>query len=208
MLRLRRLALTAVTIMMAATLRAQSSASPAGNAPATGIVTVSFSNAVLGTAEARRDLGALQTKYSPREQQLQKLNDDVEGLKRLLGDSTAKLSEAERTQRLQELNAKDKQLQREAEDFKNDSQGESQQAFQRVAQKMYAFLQEYAQRRGYSAVLERGTDAAPVVWYATSNLDITDQLTKAYDTRPGAAATNLPDRPAASHPQGDGSKKP
>ena len=174
----------------------------ATNRSATSIVTVSFNNAVIGTAEAKRDLGALQRKYSPREQQLQKLNDDIEANRRLLGDSTAKLSESERNQKIQDLNAKDKQLQREAQDFKNDSQTESQQTFQRVAQKMYVFLQEYAQQHGYSAVLERGTDAAPVVWYATSNLDITDQLIKAYDVRPGTSPASLPDKPAAIQPQG------
>ena len=177
-----------------------------GISPQSSIVTVSFNNAVLGTAEAQRDLGALQRKYSSREQHLQKLNDDIEASKKLLGDSTTKLSESERNQRVQDLNAKDKQLQREAEDFKNDSQTDSQQAFQRVAQKMYTFLQEYAQQHGYSAVLERGTDTAPVVWYATNNMDITDQLTKAYNVRPGASAAGLPETPAASHPQSP--KKP
>ena len=161
---------------------------------------MSFNNAVLGTAEAQRDLAALQKKYSPREQQLQKLNDDIEASKRLLGDSNAKLSESERNQRVQDLNAKDKQLQREAEDFKNDSQTESQQAFQRVAQKMYTFLQEYAQQHGYAAVLERGTDTSPVVWYASNNMDITDQLTKAYNAKPGISPTDLHDKPAADRP--------
>ena len=65
---------------------------------------------------------------------------------------------------------------------------------------MYSFLQEYAPQHGYSAVLERGTDAAPVVWYATNNIDITDQLTKAYNVRQGASVANLPDKPAAGHP--------
>ncbi len=123
-------------------------------------------------------------------------------------DSTAKLSESERNQRVQDLNAKDKQLQREAEDFKNDSQTDSQQAFQRVAQKMNAFLQEYAQQQGYSAVLERGTDAAPVVWYASNSVDITDQLTKAYNLRPGASATSLPGKAAAVRPPSASPKKP
>ncbi len=208
MLRSRTLALISPTLMMVAPLFAQTPGASVSNPPPSSIVTVSFNNAVLGTAEAQRDLGALQKKYSPREQQFQKLNDDVEASKKLLADSTAKLSESEKNQRLQDLNTKDKQLQREAEDFKNDSQQDSQQAFQRVAQKMYAFLQEYAQQHGYSAVLERGTDAAPVVWYATNNMDITDQLTKAYNVRPGASATSLPDKPAASRPQGTSLKKP
>ena len=206
MLRSRLFALISPSLILVAPLLAQ--APEAGTRPASGIVTVSFNNAVLGTAEAQRDRGALQKKYSPREQQLQKLNDDIEATKKLLGDGTARLSESERNQRVQDLNAKDKQLQREAEDFKNDSQTDSQQAFQRVAQKMYAFLQEYAQQHGYSAVLERGTDAAPVVWYATNDMDITDQLTKAYNVRPGASAAGLPDKPAAGHPQGLSPKKP
>lgn len=208
MLRSRTLALVFPTLMMVTPLLAQTPGTSPGNPPASSIVTISFNNAVLGTAEAQRDLGALQKKYSPREQQLQKLNNDIEASRKLLADSTAKLSESEKNQRLQDLNTKDKQLQRDSEDFKNDSQQDSQQAFQRVAQKMYSFLQEYAPQHGYSAVLERGTDAAPVVWYAANNVDITDQLTKAYNLRPGASATGLPDKPAASHPQPSSPKKP
>jgi outer membrane protein len=49
---------------------------------------------------------------------------------------------------VQTLDARNKQLQREAEDYRNDSQTESQEAFQTVAQKVYPFLQEYAKRHG------------------------------------------------------------
>ena len=210
--RLSRLVLAALRVMMVVPLPAQgvpvSQGIPAGSPAASSIVIVSFSSAVLETAEAQRDLGALQKKYSPRQQQLEKLNDDIEASKKLLGDSTAKLSEVERSRRLQDLNGKEKQLERDAEDFKNDSQTDSQQAFQRVAQKMYAFLQEYAQQHGYSAVIERGSDAAPVVWYAKNTVDITAQLTTAYNARPGAAVPDLPEKPAASRPQGTNLKKP
>jgi len=147
------------------------------------IATLNFNAAVLGTAEAQKSLGALQKKYSPREQQLQKLNDDIEGLKKTLNDSGTKLTEAEKSQRLQELSSKEKQLQRESEDFKNDSQAESEQVFQQIAQKVFSFLQEFSQQHGYAVVLERGSDAAPIVWYAASNVDITDQIIKGYDAK-------------------------
>jgi outer membrane protein len=164
-----------------------------------GIVTLNFNAAVLGTLEAQRRLGALEKKYSPREQQLQNLNDEIEALKKTLNDSgSVKLAEAEKNQRFQELGAKEKQLQREAEDFKNDSQSESQQTFQQVAQKVFSFLQAFSQQHGYAAVLERGTDTAPIVWYAASNVDITDQITKGYDAKSGPGATSLPDTPAGT----------
>jgi outer membrane protein len=164
------------------------------------IVILNFNAAVLGTAEAQRSLGALQKKYSPREQQLQKLNDDIEGLKKTLSDNSTKLTEIEKDQKLQELGLKEKQLQREAEDFKNDSQTESQQVFQQIAQKVFSFLQEFSQQHGYAVVLERGTDTAPTVWYAASNVDITDQIIKSYDAKSSLGAPSLPDKPAANRP--------
>jgi outer membrane protein len=173
------------------------------------IVTLNFNAAVLGTAESQRNMGVLQKKFAPREQQLQKLNDDIEALKKGLNDSGSKLTDADKNQRLQELGTKQKQLQREAEDFKIDTQTESQQVFQQVAQKVFSFLQEFSQQHGYSAVLERGNDAAPVVWYAASNVDITDQIIKSYDAKSGTGASRLPDKPVATRPSsGVSPKKP
>jgi outer membrane protein len=166
---------------------------------------LNFNAAVLGTAGAQKTLGALQKKFLPREQELQKLNDAVEASKKQLSEGGAKLTEAERNQKIQELGAKDKQLQREAEDYKNDSQAESQEAFQQVAQKVFLFVQEYSAQHGYSMVLERGTDAAPIVWYAASNVDITDRIIKGYDAK---SRSGLPDSPEAARPLPSSSKKP
>jgi outer membrane protein len=176
--------------------------------PATqNIVTVSFNAAVLQTAEAQKEMGTLQTRFAPRQAQLKALNDEVEALRKQISNTSDKLSDTEMATREQAIENKEKQLQRQAEDFKNDSQSESQEVFQRVAQKVYAFLQAYSQQHGYSAVIERGSDAAPVVWYAASNMDITEQLVKAYDAQSGSTPTrgssakpqkSLPDAPA--HP--------
>jgi outer membrane protein len=172
-----------------------SQAQPSPSQPITqNIATVSFNAAVLQTAEAQKELGTLQTKFAPRQAQLQALNDEVEALRKQLSDN--KLSDPERETRQQSLNQKEKQLQRQTEDFRNDSQTESQQIFQRIAQKVYAFLQTYAQQQGYSVVVERGSDTAPVVWYAANNLDITEQLIKAYNAQSGATpAKALPQAP-------------
>jgi outer membrane protein len=212
---LKRSGLVTLIFVFLCTLSALCAQSP-GPVPTTpapsstpSIVTLNFNAAVLGTAEAQRSLGALEKKYSPREQQLQKLNDDIEASKKTLNESGTKLTEAEKNQRLQELGTKEKRLQREAEDFKNDSQTESQQVFQQVAQKVFSFLQEFSRQHGYAAVLERGTEAAPVVWYAASNIDITDQIIKSYDAKSGLGAVNLPDKPGATRPSpGISPKKP
>jgi outer membrane protein len=172
---------------------AQASAS---QAKPQSIVTVSFNAAVLQTAEAQKSLSALQARYAPKQKQLQALNDEVESLRKQIADNSSHLSDSERATRAQSLESKEKQLQREAEDFKSDSQSESEQVFQRVATKLYAFLQTFSQQHGYSAVIERGSDAQPVVWYAASNLDITNELIKAYNAQAEGASSAPANGPA------------
>jgi outer membrane protein len=179
--------------------QAQASAS---QAKLQNIVTVSFNAAVLQTAEAQKSLTALEARYAPKQKQLKALNDEVEGLREQLADTGSNLRDGERATRAQSLESKEKELQREAEDFKSDSQSESEQIYQRVAQKVYAFLQTFSQQHGYSAVIERGSDAYPVVWYAAGNLDITNELIKAYNAQaegassaPPKSSKPLPDNP-------------
>jgi outer membrane protein len=160
------------------------------------IVTVSFNAAVLQTAEAQKGLSALQARFAPKQKQLQALNDEVEGLRKQIADTSSNLSDAERANRGRSLESKEKELQREAEDFKSDSQSESEQVFQRVAQKVYAFLQTFSQQHGYTAVIERGSDANPVVWYAAGNMDITDDLIKAYNAQAEGASSAPANGPA------------
>ena len=186
------------TLLLAATLATALQAQEPASPPATtGVVTVSFNAAVLQTAEAQKELGALQTQYAPRQAQLKTLNDEVVELQKQLQATGDKLSDTERANREQTLNTKEKQLQRESEDFKTDSESDSQQVFQRVAQKVFVFLQNYAQQHAYSMVVERGSDASPVVWYVAGNLDITDALAKAYNAQSGTAKASPASPPKA-----------
>jgi outer membrane protein len=181
-----------------APLHSQTGATPP-TSPST-IAVISFATAVLGTAEAQHDLAALRTKYAPRQQQLQKLNDSIEALRKMLADPAAKLTDADRSQKEAELQNQEKRLQRDADDFRNDSEAESQQTFQRVAQKVYVFLQSFARQHSYAAVLDRGPDTSPEVLYTAANLDITQQIVQGYDEQ---SKSVLPEKPSPTQ-----SKKP
>jgi outer membrane protein len=189
-LRIAALVLCVATLPSAATAQA-----PPDKLVTQYVVVLNFNEAVLRTSEAQKALTALQAQFTPRQSQLQALNDEVETLRKQMESTNDKVSESERATRVQTLDKKEKQLQRQVEDFKTDSQTESQQVFQRVAQKVFSFLQTYAPQHGYSAVIERGSDASPVVWYAASNMDITGQLIKAYDGQSGATSQQSPAGP-------------
>jgi outer membrane protein len=147
-------------------------------------VTVAFSAAVLQTAEAKHLFSDLQAKFGPRQTHLQQLNAQIESLKKQINDNAAPLNEPEKSAKLHTLDTEERQMQREADDFKGDTENASQQAFQSVAQKLYAFLQDYAKQHAYTLVIDRGSDTAPAVWYAATNADITVDLIKAYDLKP------------------------
>ena len=167
-------------------------------------ISVAFNAAVLQTAEAQRVFKDLQARFTPRQTHLQQLNTQIESLKKQLNDNAATLSEADKSTKLRTLDAEQRQLQREADDFKADTDSASQQAFQSVAQKLYVFLQGYAKQHNYTLVIDRGSDAAPVVWYAAANADITADLIKAYDRKaaatPGDSIDNNSHLPSAPPP--------
>jgi len=169
--------------------------------PTPAVVTLAFNAAVLQTREAQRDLAALQIKFAPRQTELQKLNSEIEDLRRQVGSTSAQLNESDKNAREQSINSKVRLLQREAEDFKSESETASQEAFQRVAQKMYSFIQEYAQQHSYSLIVERGSDVTPVVWYAAKNIDITDQIIKAYNLKSGDGPPETPRKSSGSQRQ-------
>ena len=162
-------------------------------------VTVAFNTAVLQTAEAKHIFSNLQAKFAPRQTHLQQLNAEVEALKKQLNDNAASLNDTEKSAKMRTFDTEERQLQREAEDFKGDTDSASQQAFLSIAQKLYAFLQDYAKEHAYTLVIDRGSDAAPVVWYAAANADITAELVKAYDLK-AAAVPGFGHTPTNQHP--------
>jgi outer membrane protein len=168
-------------------------------------VTVAFNAAVLQTAQAQQDFNDLQAKFAPRQSHLQTLNSEVEALKKQLSANSPTLSESDKNTKLRTLDSKQRQLQREADDYKADTDAATQQAFQSNAQKLYAFLQDYARLHAYTLVIDRGSDTAPVVWYAAAGIDITDQLVKDFDLKAGevsspanGSAKHLPSAPTPS----------
>jgi outer membrane protein len=172
---------------------------------------VSFNALVLQTNEAQRDLRTLEAKFAPRQSQLQALNGEIESSRKELADMGDKLSDQERASRTQALSTQEKQLERSAEDLRNDSQAEGQAAFQKVAQKVFSFMQNYARQRGYTIVIDRGPDSAPVVWYAADDADITNQLLKAYNAKsevPAPNALSAPGHPKAGQGPPETSQSP
>jgi outer membrane protein len=151
---------------------AQTPPAPAAPAGPSRIAVIAFQATVGQTNEGQRNFADLQRKYEPKRQQLKALSDDIDSLTKQLQTQGDKLSDAERANRAKTIDDKKKQLDRSAEDARNDYQGEMRELYNGLASKVYDVLASYAQQRGYTLVLDMGQQQSPVL-FANPATDIT-----------------------------------
>jgi outer membrane protein len=195
----------ALALGVSAAARAQAPA--AGSPSGTKVGIVSIQDAIANTNEGKKELEALQQKFSPRQAALQSQNDELENLKKQLQAQGDKLSDEERNNRVRSATEKQKTLQRNYEDFQGEVQAAEQEILNRLGKKMLDVLEKYAHDNGYAVVMDVSNPQTPVL-YANPGTNITKPLIEAYNTASGVAApspkpANTPARPsgaAATHP--------
>ena len=174
-------------------------ASPTTPSP-TKIGIVNIQEAIISTNEGKKELEALQQKFSPKQAELKNLNDEVENLKKTFQAQSDKLNDEERNTRAKEIEAKQKNLQRSYEDAQNDFQQAEQEMINRIGGKMLSTLEKYAKANGYAVVLDVSNPQTPVLW-ANQGTVITKELVDAYNAQnPSAAPAAKPATGAAAHP--------
>jgi outer membrane protein len=169
---------------------------PAATAPAgpTRIAVIQFEAVVAQTNEGQRAFGELNTKFQPKQQQIKQESDEVDTLKKDLQTSGDKLSDVERQTRLRTIDEKEKTLQRNVEDARNDFSGEMNEKFSTIAQKVAAVMAKYAQDNGYTVVLDAGSQQqqSPILW-ASESTNISEAVIQAYNKQSG-----VPPQPASA----------
>jgi outer membrane protein len=161
---------------------------PVSTAPAgpTKIAVIQFEAVVGQTNEGQRAFGELNVKYQPKQQQIKAESDEVDTLKKDLQTAGDKLSDTERQTRSRTIDEKEKTLQRNVEDARNDFSGEMNEKFGGIAQKVAAVMTKYAQQNGYTLVLDAGSQQqqSPILWAAEST-NISEAVVQAYNQQSG-----------------------
>jgi outer membrane protein len=173
---------------------AATSAAPVGPAK---VAVIAFQAAVAQTNEFQRNYADLQKKYEPKRQQLATLSNDIDNLTKQLESQGVGLSDAERSSRSNAIESKKKVLQRDSEDAQNDFQTDMQDVFKGVASKVYDVMSDFAQKQGYTLVLDASQEENPVL-FAVDSVNITKPVLDAYNVKSGVAAP--PAQPAAATP--------
>jgi outer membrane protein len=168
-------ALTALLALLGVPIlsRAQSPAATQGK-----IGVINIQEAIGTTAEGKKAFADLSKKYQPRQQELQRLQQEIQAISDQLSKGANTLSDEEQRRLTREQEDKQKLLKRSTEDAQADFTTDRDEAIRRIGQKMVRIITDYAPQNGFSLVI----DSAQVpIYYAAADMDITAEIVKRYD---------------------------
>ena len=216
----RKLACLLATLTFALTLNlsaqgapaAASAATPASSPSGAKVGIIDVQQVIVATNEGQRDFEALQKKFDPKRNELQGLSKEVDNLKSQLNTQGEKLNEEARAKLVKDIEAKQKVLQRQAEDAQNEFQQEQNTIAQRILQKLGPVIDKYAKDNGFGLLIDSSNPwpQGPVLW-ANQGMDISKTIVDQYNTvsgvpaQPKPAGGGAPSKPAGVTP-GTGAK--
>jgi len=153
---------------------------------------INFNFALANTDEGKKALADMKKKYEPKQQELDRLQKEIQSIQDQLNKPAPGLSDSDQRRLTRELEDKQKNLKRWTDDAQSDFAADRDEAIRRLGQKMVSIIGDYAQQNGFVLVL----DSAQIpIYYAAKGIEITGEMVKRYN-----AANPVADAGASAHP--------
>ena len=162
---------------------------PAVTATGTKVGTINIEQAIFATNEGRRDFEALNKRLEPKQTELKTKNEEIESLKKQLNTQGDKLNDESRNGLVKQIEAKQKILDRDVQDAREEAQNQQNDIAQRILQKMAPVIQKYAAENGYGVLLDTSNPwpQGPVIQLSEA-MDVTRGVIEAYNAQSGVPA--------------------
>lgn len=180
---------------------AAGTAAPASSVNVSKIGVINIQGAIVNTNEGQRDFAALTKKFEPTQAKLKALNDEIEADKKTLQAQQDKLNDEERARKVRDIEAKQKNLQRQLDDAQTDFQTQQSELGNRIAGKMIEIIDKYAKANNLAMIIDVSGQQSPVLW-AAEQVNITPAIVAAYNTASGVPAQQTTNAPSAVKPSG------
>ena len=171
---------------------------------------ISIQGAIVGTKDGQKASQELDTKFVPKKKEFDNRQNEIAQLQDQYNKGGQLMSEDKRNQLARDIDEKKKRLERDMQDAQEELQGEQQKILQSLGQRMMAVIEKYAKDNGYTMILDVSNPNTPVL-YASSGIDITQDIVSLYDktTANGAPATSpAPGAPKPGATGGTASARP
>jgi len=120
----------------------------------TKIAIVSMQRAVLGCAEIKKASAAMEAKYKPRQQEMERLQRELEGIKQQLQTNAGKLTPAAQSDLEAQGQRKQRDLQRMNDDLQADVTAERNEILGSSGKRMREVVQKLAAEKGVDVIVD------------------------------------------------------
>ncbi len=142
----------------------------------TKVAIVSMQRAVLGCAEIKKASADMETKYRPRQQEMERLQKELQGIQQQLQSNAGKLTPSAEADLTAEGQRKQRQLQRMDDDLKADVTAERNEILGSSGKKMREVVQKLAEEKGVDVIV----DEQSTLFFKPA-LDLTADAIAAFD---------------------------
>ena len=175
------------------TVRAQAAA---GSAAAGKIAVINVRQAIVSTGEGKQASAELQAQFTPRQNEMENLNKQINDLRTKLNAGQATLSDDEKGRLTLQGQRLTQQLDRKQNELNEDVQAAQGEVVDRIGRKMMDVLDRYSRENGFVAVFDSSAQNSPIL-FASTNIDITQDIIKLYDQAYPVRAAGATTAPAA-----------
>jgi outer membrane protein len=166
---------------------------------------ININAAIANTGEGKKAIADLQKKYLPRQQELERLQKEIQADQDQLSKQTPAPSDEEQRRLGRDLEDKQKLLKRSTDDAQTDFNADRDDAVRRMGQKMVSIIHDYAGQNGFTLVI----DSAQVpIYFAAKDLDLTVEMVKRYDAANPVSDAGAPAKPPARPASPSSATKP
>jgi len=164
------------------------------------IAVIDMQSALLGTKDGQQAAANLKAKFTPKEQEFAKRQQDLAAKQDQFRKGENTMAEDAKGKLAREIDSLQRALQRDTEDARQDLDQEQNRVLQELGGKMMQVLNKYAADNQYTLVLDVSGQPNPVL-FASSGADITRDIIALYDkavASPPPAAAPKPATPSAA----------
>jgi outer membrane protein len=171
------------------------------------IATINMQQTILASNEGRRYFEALNLKFEPKEVELKRLSEEIDGLKKQLDTQQSMLNDEARGKLVASIESKKKNLDRATQDTQEDFDSQRREVVNTLLTNLAPIIQKYFNEKHYSLLLDTSQPwPQGLVVMASPATDITQQVLEAYNTVSGVPArapsnsAAKPAKPATTKP--------
>lgn len=159
---------------------------------------INIQQAIISTKDGQTAVKNLQERFNPKQKLLQDKQAEIQQLQQQLQRGANTLSQEALGKLRQDIDDKQRDLQRAGEDAQMEFDQAQQSTFAGISQKMQNVIDKFARDNGYALIIDVSTPQSGVL-FASNSIDITKDVITAFDADTSGSASAAP-APAASKP--------